>query len=284
MLTAFAPAKVNLYLHILNCRDDGYHALESLVVFADASDELTLDPLQPFSLQIEGPFAKDCDEAENSILKAVHALQLRAPGLKLGTFTLQKNLPVAAGLGGGSADAAAALRLLAQLNDIARNDPVLNDFALHAGADVPVCLSSQSALIRGIGEQVTPVELPSCAGVLVNCGKPVLTRDVFAKFKLKQEQHEKDFQPPLDFTALISFLKTKANDLAAAARELCPAIKIVEQAIEETGAALTRLSGSGATVFGLYDLKGKAEAAAQLIRQSHPQWWVKAVTLGSINS
>jgi len=283
MFERIAPAKINLYLHILNRRAGGYHALESLVAFADCGDRLGLDLSRPFALKITGPFARKCGEAEqNSVLKAARALQLRLPELQLGAFTLEKNLPVAAGLGGGSADAAATLRLLAEANNIREDDQLIADAALYVGADVPVCLRAQPAFMRGIGEEVTPVTLPHCAAVLVNCGKPLLTREVFAKLDLREKQSQDLGAPPQDFTALVALLKTKTNDLAEAARALCPEIKQVEQAVQETGAALTRLSGSGATVFGLYRDKSQAENAAQLLRQNHPQWWVKAAALNAL--
>jgi 4-diphosphocytidyl-2-C-methyl-D-erythritol kinase len=282
MFEDFAPAKINLYLHILNRRADGYHELESLAVFADVGDRLTLDLSKSFALEITGQFAKECSEIEsNSIVKAVRALQLRAPNLKLGAFTLKKNLPVAAGLGGGSADAAAALRLLAKANHIPQGDKILADAALYIGADVPICLQSKTALMRGVGEEVEPVAFPSCAAVLVNCSRPLLTRDVFAKFLLSGEKRKEGLSDlPGNFTGLISLLKNKTNDLDGAAKSLCPEIIKTERALMETGAVLVRLSGSGATVFGLYADKAQSEAAAQLLRRDNAAWWARAVTLG----
>ncbi len=283
MLTAFAPAKVNLYLHILNRRDDGYHELDSLVAFADVGDKLDLDISRPLSLEITGPFASACASVkDNSILKAAQALQTLMPQLRLGAFTLEKNLPVAAGLGGGTADAAAALRLLAKANNIPEDDNALKQAALQVGADVPVCLNSKPALMRGIGEIVERVSLPPLAAVLVNCGMPLATRDVFAKFSLRKKRVKENRESiPQHIDALVDFLKKQTNDLAEIARILCPDILKIEKALEGTGAVLVRLSGSGATVFALYERNEQAGSAAAKLRAENPGWWVKAVTLGS---
>ena len=179
-----AAAKINLTLRVLGRRPDGYHEIESLVAFADLADTLTLQPGGDVALDIAGPFAAACGPAaDNLVLKALVALRERVGGLKAGRFSLKKNIPVAAGLGGGSADAAAALRLLARANGLGASDPRLAAAALVVGADVPVCLDSQARIMRGVGDELSaPLDLPPLAALLVNPGVALATRDVFARF------------------------------------------------------------------------------------------------------
>src|SRR6202795_3480788 len=173
-------AKVNLTLRVNGRRSDGYHDLESVVAFADCADRLTLTPGADLNLQMSGPLAQACGEtSDNLVLKAAHLLGERVPGLKIGSFTLDKVLPVAAGIGGGSADAAAALRLLAQLNGLALDDKRLIDVALETGADVPVCLTSRACDMTGVGETLLPLSLPKMPCVMANPRVPVATKDVF---------------------------------------------------------------------------------------------------------
>ena len=181
-----AFAKINLTLRVLGRRADGYHELESLVVFADVADSLTLVPDETLTLDVFGPFASASGKIDdNLVLKAFDALQQRVEGLKVGRFTLDKKLPVAAGIGGGSADAAAALRLIARLNGIAIGDTRLAAAALATGADVPVCLEGKARIMRGVGEKLSPpLRLPPLPAVLVNPGVPLGTKDVFGKFTL----------------------------------------------------------------------------------------------------
>ncbi len=181
-----APAKVNLTLRVLGRRADGYHDIESLVAFADVGDALTFAPARDLTLTVRGPTAAAAgDTADNLVLKAARALAERVDGLKLGRFALSKRLPVAAGLGGGSADAAAALRLLARANRMTRDDPRLMAAARATGADVPVCLDPRPRFMRGIGEILSePLDLPRLPAVLVNPGVAVATKDVFAALRL----------------------------------------------------------------------------------------------------
>src|SRR5882724_208640 len=179
-------AKVNLTLRVVGRRVDGYHDLESVVAFADCADRLTLTPGAKLSLKTTGPLARDCGEtADNLVLKAAQLLGERVPDLKAGDFILDKVLPVAAGIGGGSADAAAALRLLAQANDLAADDARLIEVARLTGADVPVCLTSRACVMTGVGETLLPLELPTIPCVLVNPRVPVATRDVFTALGLR---------------------------------------------------------------------------------------------------
>src|ERR1700741_1055667 len=179
-------AKVNLSLRVIGRRVDGYHDLESVVAFADGADRLTLDPGPELSLTTTGPLAQACgDTSDNLVLKAARLLSERVPGLKMGAFALEKLLPVAAGIGGGSADAAAALRLLAKLNGLALDDERLLDVALKTGADVPVCVASHACDMTGVGEGLMPLNLPKLPCVMVNPRVPVPTKDVFAALGLR---------------------------------------------------------------------------------------------------
>lgn len=278
--SGFAPAKINMTLHVVGRRNDGYHELESLVAFANMGDDMSLDPGKPLALTVAGPFSEACGD-NNLVLKAAQALLARLPGLKTGDFHLQKNLPVAAGLGGGSADAAATLRLLAGANALPADHPSLREAALAIGADVPVCLASKTALMRGVGEQIKPIVFPLLDAVLVNCGTPLTTRDVFSHFSPAPRQQTRMLEArPERFTDAIEWLKMGDNDLAPAARQLCPEITHVEKALGETQAALVRLTGSGATVFGLYPDKVAAHSAAANLQKNNPRWWVRAVRLG----
>src|SRR3569623_1904546 len=179
-------AKVNLSLRVIGRRTDGYHDLESVVAFADCADRLTLEPGAELTLTTTGPLADACgDTADNLVLKAARLLGEAVPGLKHGAFALEKVLPVAAGIGGGSADAAAALRLLARLNNLSLDDSRLQDVALATGADVPVCLASQACDMTGVGEQLLPLKLPDMPCVMVNPRVPVATKDVFQELGLR---------------------------------------------------------------------------------------------------
>ena len=186
MLSEVGRAKVNLTLRVVGRRVDGYHDLESVVAFADCADRLTLVPGPDLKLEITGPLAQACGEiADNLVLKASGLLAARVPNLKLGTFALEKVLPVAAGIGGGSADAAAALRLLAQLNDLPLDDERLKEVALETGADVPVCLRSHACDMTGIGESLLPLNPPELPCLLVNPCVAVATKDVFSALGLR---------------------------------------------------------------------------------------------------
>src|SRR5579864_8034984 len=186
MLSDEGRAKVNLTLRVVGRRVDGYHDLESVVAFADCADRLTLDPASALSLKTTGPLAQACGEAaDNLVLKAARLLGERVPDLKAGSFTLHKVLPVAAGIGGGSADAAAALRLLAKANALAPDDSRLVDVAQMTGADVPVCLASRACVMTGVGETLLPLALPKLPCVLVNPRVPVATRGVFEALGLR---------------------------------------------------------------------------------------------------
>ncbi|HVY58300.1 MAG TPA: 4-(cytidine 5'-diphospho)-2-C-methyl-D-erythritol kinase [Xanthobacteraceae bacterium] len=282
-----AHAKVNLTLRVLGRRPDGYHELESLVAFAEAADELVLLPGEPLSLDVEGPTAGFTGEPDqNLVLKAARALAARAENLVLGRFRLTKRLPVAAGLGGGSADAAAALRLLARVNSIARNDPRLIDAARATGADVPVCLDPRARVMRGVGEILSaPLDLPDTFALLVNPGVEVSTREVFAALRAPvvpagvAAAAAPAFASRSDF---FEWLARDGNDLEAAAVAIAPAVAEVLDVLRVLpGVRLARMSGSGATCFALFETREAAATAAGQLADARPAWWTRATRLGS---
>lgn len=289
--TERARAKVNLTLHVLGRRTDGYHDLESLVAFADCADSLSFVPADHSTLVVTGPRAAECGALDdNLILKAARNFAERVPTLRGGAFSLDKHLPAAAGIGGGSADAAAALRLLAQANGIAADDPRLLDAARTTGADVPVCLGSSSCIMRGVGERLAPLKMPRFPCVLVNPGVPVATKDVFGAIGLKPgESFEGDGQLssagwPADtasFEEWIGAIVAGRNDLEQPSMQIQPVIAdVLARLRTEEGCRLARMSGSGATCFGLFADDGSAARAASRIQVDHPRWWVAAGALG----
>ncbi|MBR1267633.1 4-(cytidine 5'-diphospho)-2-C-methyl-D-erythritol kinase [Bradyrhizobium sp. AUGA SZCCT0222] len=284
-------AKVNLTLRVVGRRTDGFHDLESVVAFADCADRLTLTPGSELTLQMSGPLAQACGEtSDNLVLKATRLLAERVPGLKAGSFTLDKVLPVAAGIGGGSADAAAALRLLAKLNGLPLDDERLREVALATGADVPVCLASRACDMTGVGDTLTPLSLPIMPCVMINPCVPVPTKDVFKALGLRSGEllvGVTDVFRGIDWPEAgasvedwVEVLAASANDLEAPAMRIQPVIGEVIAALNATnGAWLARMSGSGATCFAIYENTAEAGRAAEKIRREHPGWWVHAGTL-----
>jgi 4-diphosphocytidyl-2-C-methyl-D-erythritol kinase len=284
-LSEAAPAKINLALHVTGRRADGYHALETLVAFADIGDELEAAPARKDSLVLGGPFAKALGGTEgNLVLRALAAFRTRWPGaLPDGVaLSLHKNLPVAAGLGGGSADAAAALRLFAQMasTDIAFADLLALGQSL--GADVPMCLYSRPAEARGVGEIVLPLKhFPACHVVLANPLVPVATADVFRRLEQRDNPGLPDLGDPLTRPAQLGlWLKETRNDLEPPAIALVPAIgELINRMSHAAGCILARMSGSGATVFGLFGSSAQAHQAAHDLRETWPAYWVTAAPL-----
>jgi 4-diphosphocytidyl-2-C-methyl-D-erythritol kinase len=260
-------------LHVLGRRADGYHELDSIVTFCDVVDTLTFTSASHYALTIGGPFAGSVSGGEdNLVLKAARRFAARYPEAQPYRIALEKNLPVAAGLGGGSADAAATLRGLARLTG--RSDG-LHALAGALGSDVPVCLAQQACRMRGRGEQLEPLrnfgERPA---VLVNPGIPLPTADVFRLLALAPGD--------LAFGALAEpfDLARSRNDLTAPALRLVPAIADVLAALTAKGATLARMSGSGPTCFGLFGSHRAARNAAISLAEYHPDWWVRATTIG----
>jgi 4-diphosphocytidyl-2-C-methyl-D-erythritol kinase len=287
-----ARAKVNLTLRVLGRRTDGYHDLESVVAFAGCADGLALDVGQDLSLTVVGPSAPDCGATgDNLVLRVAKLLAEQVPELKLGAFTLDKKLPVAAGIGGGSADAAAALRLLARANDLAADDPRLLAVAAAAGADIPVCVGSRACVMTGVGENLQPLDLPAMPCVLVNPRVPVATKDVFGALGLRAGQLlvgatsvlTQDRAWPTNgcsHAEWLDFLEDSRNDLEAPAVAIAPVIDEVLNALHVLdGCRLARMSGSGATCFGLFADMTTAKAGAAVLRQANPGWWVEASVL-----
>lgn len=276
MLSERAPAKINLHLHVVGRRPDGYHLLDSLVVFAGAADRLTVEPSDALSLSVTGPFAAGLDgEADNLVLRAARALAAAGGVPAAGQLVLEKNLPVASGIGGGSADAAAALRLLSRFWGLATVQQTLAGIAAGLGADVPVCVSGRPALMSGIGEVLAPAPaLPEVGIVLVNPGVAVSTPAVFRSrdggFSPVAEWPERGWY---DAAALAESLRATVNDLEAPALRLAPAISEALDALRASPHCLLgRMSGSGATCFGLFADAEAARRAADAV--SRPGWWV----------
>jgi 4-diphosphocytidyl-2-C-methyl-D-erythritol kinase len=280
MLREFAPAKINLFLHVLGRREDGYHHLESLVSFADIGDELTLLPDEPLGLDVAGAFGFGLSGEDNLVLKAVRACAAEFGRIRTGRFGLKKNLPVAAGIGGGSADAAAALRLLAAVNGIAPDDRRLVDAARSLGADVPVCLNPGSPrMMHGIGHELGDrLHGFSYPALLVNPGVPVETRAVFAELGLARGARHMPEKParPSDDEEAFRLLGETRNDLEAPALRVAPDIGAVLTRLRSSeGCRFARMSGSGATCFAIFASLQSAAAAAASIRLAEPDWWAE---------
>jgi 4-diphosphocytidyl-2-C-methyl-D-erythritol kinase len=291
-LTDEARAKVNLTLRVNGRRVDGYHDLESVVAFCDCADRLTLATGPKLNLTTTGPRAGDCGEVlDNLVLRAARLLGERVGDLEAGEFMLDKVLPVAAGIGGGSADAAAALRLLARANKLELDDPRLIEVARLTGADVPVCLSSQACVMTGVGETLLPLTLPKMPCVLINPCVAVATKDVFAALGLRHGEllvgatdvilHDPTWpEAGASIDAWVKVLAGIGNDLEKPAMRIQPVIGEVLAALRAAdGARLARMSGSGATCFAIFNDDADAQRAAQAIQREHPQWWVHAGTL-----
>ena len=283
-----APAKLNLYLHIVGQRPDGYHLLDTLVAFAGIGDEVSVAPHATIELTLTGPFAKALEaEADNIVLRAARALREHT-GTKAGAaITLTKRLPVAAGLGGGSADAAATLVALRRLWRLTICDSAIETMALRLGADVPVCLLGRAAMVSGIGEVLAPTPtLPAAHVVLAGPGFRLATADVYAAFDAQPTTSTaRAARAGVALTArgaveLASFLAERDNDLEPVARRLAPGITdALEMLRSRRGTLLARMSGSGATCFALFAEAAEAAEAAATVAAARPAWWVAAAPL-----
>ena len=267
----FAPAKVNLTLHVTGQRADGYHVLDSLVAFIDLGDQIVAEASQVSSLTLSGPFTEGVPtDGTNLVMKAaVLAGQPMA-------LTLHKHLPPASGIGGGSADAAATLRAAARLGAT----PITAQQSLSLGADVPVCLRSKSARMAGIGDEIMPVAMPALHMVLLNPGVEVATPEVFKRLDRKDNVAMPDQLPTWpDTLAFVDWLGTQRNDLERAAVSLVPEIAAALTALAlAPGALMVRMSGSGATCFALFENRRSAELAAAQLAEGNPWWWVKSAS------
>lgn len=286
-VTAEAPAKINLYLHVTARRADGYHTLDTLIAFAAIGDRITARPGTTLRLEIDGPFAGALQTGaptpdDNLVLKAARALADYAGVPGHARLSLTKNLPIAAGIGGGSADAAAAIKALAALWHIPWDAGAMHELAATLGADVPMCLAGATAFAGGIGERLSPAPpLPGSGVVLVNPGVALSTPAVFAARTGDFSLAARFTETPADAAGLARLLATRRNDLAEAATGLAPVIIDVLAAVDGVGAHLARMSGSGATCFGLFDDLVAAKAAAERLQTERPDWWVAATILAS---
>jgi 4-diphosphocytidyl-2-C-methyl-D-erythritol kinase len=275
VVTEQAAAKINLFLHVGDKRADGFHPLQSLAVFTAMGDVLAMEDASGLSLAVEGPFAQGLQgEGDNLVLRAGRALGAQGAGL-----TLTKNLPVASGIGGGSADAAAALRGLNRLWNLDKDDAALSDIAAGLGSDIPACLLSKPCFMEGRGEVLRPTEtMPHLSLLLVNPGVAVPTKDVFAGLETRSGVEMALPRGRFADTAdLLRFLETTRNDLEAPARHIQPVIGAVLAAITALpGALLVRMSGSGATCFGIFADDDACARAAEILKGASPRWWVAA--------
>jgi len=284
----FAPAKINLTLHIKGRREDGFHLIESFVAFADVGDEITVKAHEGFDLKVSGPFAAPLRDEENNIaleaaIAFVNGFRSNLPGVHV---DLVKNLPIAAGMGGGSSDAAAVIRALAYLVDINVSRTAAGQLAIGLGADVTVCLDPQACFMSGVGNIVTALPaLPEIYAVLVNPNIKMLTGAVFAALAVpgairRDELSLKPEHAFVDAADLAGFVGSCRNDLEPPAIRMCHEIADVQSALlARDGCLLARMTGSGATCFGLFADKEQAERGAASISQKAPRWWVKPCRL-----
>jgi 4-diphosphocytidyl-2-C-methyl-D-erythritol kinase len=274
-----ARAKLNLDLLVTGRRADGYHELDSLVAFADVGDELTIRPGDGLSLELAGPFGPElAGNPSNLVLAAARALAAAAGIEPRARLRLVKRLPVASGIGGGSADAAAALRGLRRHWALPLGDGELRGIGLQLGADIPVCLVSRTARMRGVGDRCEPAELPAMHVVLLNPLRPLATADVFKALPYESIGPRAE---PVPAVPDLHWLARSRNDLVGPARALLPVIgELLAALAEAQGCRLARMSGSGPTCFGLFDGATAAKAAAAAIGNAHPGWWVAACRAG----
>lgn len=284
-ITRFAAAKVNLYLHVGAPLADGRHPLDSLVVFAaDAGDVLTASSAEGLSLAITGPFAATLSAGDdNLVMRAARLLSRHAGMSAAAAIHLEKNLPVASGIGGGSADAAAALHALNVLWKVNVGIDDLAALAAQLGADLPACVYGRTAIMRGTGEETAPTAFPALHAVLVNPGVEAATGAVYRAFDAMAlgGAFAVADKPPADADAARYWLSRQRNDLETPARSVAPAIGEVLALLEAHAPdALVRMSGSGATCFALVDEASAAVALARAVSNARPTWWVRATTLG----
>jgi 4-diphosphocytidyl-2-C-methyl-D-erythritol kinase len=288
----FAPAKINLTLEVLGKRPDGYHELKSLVAFADVGDWITLDISKPVGVTMSGPFAGSIAGA-NLVEVVLRRLEIEAPQLRLGAVHLEKNLPVAAGIGGGSADAAAVIRAVQRANPEYAADIDWKAFALRIGADVPVCLVSHLSWMRGIGEIVAPLKFSEPVRIDAIVVNPLVampedkTAQVFRAYAAEPNPYAGRPESHPGIHNRKELLKVIGpgwkNDLQFAAWKTFPVIDEVMQAmgaVMKPGGRFARMSGAGPTIFAIFDDAANAASAAAVLQRAQPSWWVKAVTLG----
>jgi 4-diphosphocytidyl-2-C-methyl-D-erythritol kinase len=289
-LNIFSPAKINLYLHVTGRRNDGYHEIDSLISFADIGDTITIEQDSEFRFIIDGPFAKAFNSKEtdaspdsaNITVKAAWAMARAAQKKPEFKITLTKNLPLASGIGGGSGNAAAVIRGLCDWWGVPRNETFVQKICAGLGADVPVCFAGNNTFIHGIGDVLTPAPvMPEIPIVLVNPMRACSTKNVFMNYTggfRNQLPRPENIQT---FEKLMSLLQKCNNDLYDSALQTVPEISDVLKSLHtQAGCALARMSGSGATCFGLFDNAKDAINAHENISRVYPNWWVRTGTLG----
>lgn len=273
-----APAKINLALHVTGRRDDGYHLLDSLVTFAEDGDELVFETVDSDSFRVVGRFGTELSQDDNLVLKARDLLRvaLDAQGQPYGpvAITLDKSLPIASGIGGGSADAAATLRGLSRLWKADLPAQTLLEIAIQLGADVPMCLASTPLRARGIGEAIEKAAMPSVPLVLVNPLKPVSTPEIFRSLARRDNAPIGEITAAPNASAWMKSLSVLRNDLQPPAEALVPEITEACDLLRQSLAGFVRMSGSGATCFGLYETEAAAIKAALALSAYRPNWYV----------
>ena len=292
MITELAAAKINLHLHVTGKRTDGYHLLDSLVCFADIGDRLTFSHSNDLSMEITGPFAhmlsgRDVDispSSSNSVIRAAHILAQKCQRDLRVKITLEKNLPVGAGIGGGSADAAACLRGLSRLWNISVQETMMHDIAAKIGSDVPVCLYNQPVTMQGVGDIIiTNMKLPVLHAVLIWPDQPVPTEQIFKNLRMESYSKSADIAGNyVDTASLVFVLNKTKNDLCEVATKLYPSISTaIEEMKAASGCIFTRMSGSGSTVFGIFSSQLDSKKACEEISARHKNWWVKSCLLNA---
>lgn len=284
-ITETAPAKINLALHVTGQRADGYHLLETLVTFADTGDVLHFSRASSNTFSISGRFSPalltDSDQNDNLVLRARDLLRSSLETQGVFCFPvaihLEKNLPIASGIGGGSADAAATLRGLLRLWNAALPEAILNELALQLGADVPMCLKGAPLIARGIGEEITPVTtLPGFALVLANPLQSVSTPQIFTRLENKVNAPLPTNSGVFSLATWMNYLGSTRNDLETPARAFLPEIGEISAMLRDEGAVLVRMSGSGATCFGIFSSMDAANQAEKAMRNKRPEWYFQA--------
>lgn len=278
-----APAKINLALHVVGRRADGYHLIETLAAFTRFGDRVSVEAATADMFEVAGPFAEAIPtDGANLVLRARDLLRARfaVPPVRI---VLEKNLPPASGVGGGSSDAAATLKALAELCGLELPDAELHDLGVTLGADLPMCLAARPLLARGIGDELTLLpEFPALGLVLVNPGVAVSTAEVFAALASRENGALPPPPARVDFHSLRNWLEETRNDLQKPAQRLAPGIEAAIAALDRAGSGFSRMSGSGATCFGLFETGNVAKRAAAAIRARHPDWFVAATrSIGS---
>lgn len=274
-INILAPVKINTFLHITGKTLENYHTLQSHVLFGDIGDNIVIEESDSLKLSFNGPFSQTLTAEDNLITRAVKTLSVLCEKDPFFDITLEKNVPIGAGLGGGSSDAAAVIKTLLKFWNISPPSEDLDRLLLSLGADVPVCFKSQSYFVEGIGEQLRPVLCDAIHAVLIYPDQQTVTKDVFSKIS---PPYSHAIEIPASIT--VEFLKDQQNNMTEAAIKISPLIRSCLKTLEEIPEiTLARMSGSGSTCFGLCNTKEQAHKISKTLQERYPSWWIKAVTL-----